>query len=62
MTLNKQSFWSSSSLQVATGVIEETSDVSSSGSDGGDYEDGNGGLPVFGADGMYHITNEAEYK
>lgn len=49
-------FWSSSALKVATGTIEETSDVS------GEEEDSNGGLPEFGADGMYHITNEAEYK
>lgn len=40
---------SSSALRVATGVAEETSDVDS-------------GLPEFGADGLYHITNEDEYK
>ena len=61
-TSNNHPFWSSSALNVATGMIEETSDVSSSGSNGGDEGDNNGGLPEFGADGMYHITNEAEYK
>mmetsp|Transcript_21913 Transcript_21913/g.52142 ORF Transcript_21913/g.52142 Transcript_21913/m.52142 type:complete len:702 (+) Transcript_21913:176-2281(+) len=61
-TLKHRPFWSSSALKVATGMVEETSDVSSSGSNGGDEEDDNGGLPEFGADGMYHITNEAEYK
>ena len=40
---------SSSALRVATGLAEETSDV-------------NSGLPEFGADGLYHITNEDEYK
>ena len=53
---NHRSFWSSSALSVATGVAEETSDVSS----GGDGD--NGGLPEFGPDGLYHITNEDEYK
>ncbi len=46
-------------LRVATGVAEE---ISSSGSDGGGAPDDNSGLPEFGADGLYHITNEAEYK
>jgi hypothetical protein len=47
---------------VATGILESP-DISSSGSDGDDGdEDDNGGLPEFGADGMYHITNEDEYK
>ena len=58
-------FWSSSALKVATGIVEETSNVSSSGSDGGDGDDedeDNGGLPEFGADGLWHITNEQEYK
>jgi len=58
-------FWSSSALKVATGIVEKTSDVSSSGSDGGDGEDevdDSGGLPEFGADGLWHITNEQEYK
>lgn len=62
-TMNHHPFWSSSALRVATGVVEETSGVSSSGSDGGDdEEEDNSGLPEFGADGLYHITNEAEYK
>ena len=61
-TLKHHPFWSTSALRVATGVAEETSDVSSSGSDGGDEEDGNGGLPEFGPDGLWHITNESEYK
>jgi hypothetical protein len=49
-------------LRVATGVAEDnTADVSSSGSE--DYnENDKGGLPEFGADGLYHITNEDEYK
>jgi len=58
---NNQPFRSSSALKVATGTIEETSDVSPSESNG-DEEDDNGGLPQFGLDGMYHITNEDEYK
>jgi len=53
-TLNHHPFWSSSSLRVATVDVEETSDV--------DEENENGGLPEFGRDGLYHITNEAEYK
>lgn len=57
-TSSNQAFWSSSALQVATGMVEETSNVSN----GDDEEDDNGGLPEFGADGMYHITNEDEYK
>ncbi len=51
-----RSLWSSSALSVATGVAEETPDVSS----GGDGDDA--GLPEFGQDGLYHITNEDEYK
>jgi hypothetical protein len=60
--LNYHSFRSSSALRVATGVAEDnTADVSSSGSE--DYnENDKGGLPEFGADGLYHITNEDEYK
>lgn len=61
-TLNHHPFWSPSALRVATGILESP-DISSSGSDGDDGdEDDNGGLPEFGADGMYHITNEDEYK
>jgi len=52
-TTNSHSCWSSSSaLRVATGIVEEKPDV----------EDSKGGLPEFGPDGLYHITNEAEYK
>ena len=62
ITLKHKPFWSSSALGVTTGVVEGTSNVSSSGSDGGDYGDGNRVIPEFGADGLYHVTNEAEYK
>ena len=46
-------------LRVATGLAEETSGISGS---GGGAQDDNSGLPEFGQDGLYHITNEAEYK
>ena len=55
-------FRSSSALRVATGVAEDNADVSSSGSDDDDSDSDNGGLPEFGPDGLYHITNEEEYK
>ena len=50
---------SCSALRVATGLAEETSGISGS---GGGAQDDNSGLPEFGQDGLYHITNEAEYK
>jgi len=54
-------FRSSSALRVAMGVAEDNAEVSSSGGDDNENDD-NGGLPEFGPDGLYHITNEEEYK
>lgn len=54
-------FRSSSALRVTMGVAEDNAEVSSSGGDDNENDD-IGGLPEFGPDGLYHITNEEEYK
>eukprot|EP00536_Pseudo-nitzschia_multiseries_P001357 jgi/Psemu1/250452/estExt_Genewise1Plus.C_170124 len=48
---------SSSALGVATGLEEQTEEETS-----GDDEGEGGGLPELGADGVWKITNEAEYR
>ena len=56
----------STALRVSTGVAEETPEVSSSDDEDDNDEDEDGGdtsgLPKFGRDGLWHITNEAEYR
>lgn len=52
---------SSSALRVATtGLAEDETEEDTSDDDSGDDEEG--GLPKLGPDGLWHITNEAEYK
>jgi hypothetical protein len=48
-------------LRVSSSTVEETAEISSS-DDNGDDDSLASGLPEFGADGLYHITNEDEYK
>lgn len=55
-------YTTSTALGVAT-ALEEKSNVSSSDDENDDEgESESGGLPEFGPDGLWHITNEEEYK